>query len=109
MLRRSRSGWVGVAHRDDELRARARNRDDAVLLTNLASDELDDLAVDLVLVEVDRGQPVLRGEEVRDTPRGHVAELRERVAEVCPDRSLLILELFGAAEGLSSFSRTRSF
>ena len=40
------------------------DRDDLVLLADLARDELEDLGVDLVLVEVDRRDAVLLGEEV---------------------------------------------
>ena len=49
---------------------------------HLARDELEDLGVDLVLVEVDRGDAVLLREEARDLLVGDVAELGQRVAEV---------------------------
>src|SRR5262249_32773554 len=80
-----------IRHRHDERGAGARDRDDLVLFADLAADELDDVGLDLVLVEVDRRQPVLRREEARDLAVRDVSELRERVAEVLAGLFLLFL------------------
>ncbi len=63
------------------------------LLAHLLRDELEDVLIDLVLVEVDRGNAILRREEVGDLAVGDVAELRERRAEVLARSLLLVLRL----------------
>ncbi len=80
-----------IRHRHDERGSRARHRDDLVLLADLAADQLDDVRLDLVLIEIDRRQPVLRREEAGDLAVGDEAELGERVAQVLPGFLLLLL------------------
>ena len=82
-----------IGHRHDERRAGARDRDDLVLVADLARDELEHLLIDLVLVEVDRGHAVLRREEVGDLAVGDVAELGQRGAQVLAGLALLVLRL----------------
>jgi hypothetical protein len=82
-----------IAHSDDQGRPGARNRDDAMLLAHVARHELHHFRVDLVLVQVDGGQPVLGREEARDLAVGDVAELGQRVAEVRARLLLLLLSL----------------
>ena len=100
-----------VGHRDDQRRARARDRNDPVLVADLAGDELDHFRIDLVLVEIDRGHAVLRRKEIRDLAVGDVAELRERVAEVLARALLLVLrfpELLQADELLANEELTEA-
>jgi hypothetical protein len=83
----------GVRHGDDEGGAGTGQREDLVLFGHVLRHELEHLGVDLVLVEVDRGDAVLRREEVRHLAVGYVPELGERVAEVVPALALLVLRL----------------
>jgi hypothetical protein len=82
-----------IGHGHDERRAGARERDDLVLLADLARDELDEVGLHLVLVQVDRGDAVLGREEMGDFPVGNVAELCQGVAEVRAVLALLFLRL----------------
>ena len=82
-----------IGHRHDERRARARDGDDLVLVADVLRNELQDLLIDLVLVEVDGRDAVLRREEIGDFAVGDVAELGERRAEVLAGAPLLVLRL----------------
>ena len=82
-----------VAHRDDERGAGAVDRDDVVLLADLLRDELDDLRVDLEVVEVDRRDAVLLGEEVGELRLLDGADLDEVVADAAAGLGLLVLGL----------------
>ncbi|MDF2694966.1 MAG: hypothetical protein K0S65_3349, partial [Labilithrix sp.] len=73
--------------------AGARDRDDPVLLALLLRDELQDLGVNLVLVEIDRGDTVLLGEEVRDLLVADEPEPGQRVSQVLTRTILLVLSL----------------
>src|SRR5262249_33586608 len=62
-------------------------------VADVFGNELEDVAVDFVLVEVDRGHAVLRREEVRDLAVGDVAELGEGGPQVLAGAALLVLSL----------------
>jgi hypothetical protein len=62
-----------------------------MLFADLLADELDDFGLDFVLVEIDRRQPVLRGEKIGDLSVGDEPELREGIGKVLPGLFLLVL------------------
>ena len=62
-----------------------------MLLALILGDQLEDVGVDLVLLEIDRRNPVLLAEEIGDLGVRDVAELRQRVAEVGAGALLLFL------------------
>jgi len=70
-----------------------------VLVADVLRDEFQDLLIDLVLVEVDRRDAVLRGQKAGDLAVGDVPELRERRAQVLARAPLLILRLSEAVAG----------
>src|SRR6185295_4066476 len=65
-----------------------------MLLAHVLGDELDDLFLDVVVLQLDCRQAVLRAQKIGDLSIGDVAELRERVAEVAPALGLIRLSLF---------------
>lgn len=72
-------GWID--HRDDERRARARNRNDLVPFAHFLADHFPDIFVDLVFIEVDRLNAVLLAQEVGDLLIRDVPHAREGVAK----------------------------
>ncbi len=82
-----------IGHRHDERRSGARDRDDLVLVADVLRDELQNVLIDLVLVEVDGRDAVLRRKEIGYFAVGDVAELGERRAEVLAGSPLFVLRL----------------
>jgi hypothetical protein len=82
-------GWI--RHRDDESVARARDRNDPVALTNLRTDELQDVSIDFVFREIDRLYAILLTQEVGDLLIGDRAQSRQRVTEADVVVFLLLL------------------
>ena len=83
----------GVGHGDREHRAGARQRQHLVLPSGLGRDDLDDRRVHLEVVEVDRGNAVLPGQQARDLLVLDEAEGHERLPELAAAH-LLVIESF---------------
>jgi hypothetical protein len=75
-----------------------------VLDADVLADDLQDLAVDLELVEIDGRQAILVRQEVGDLFVVDEAEARERIPEILSG----LLLLWRSCCRLMSFSRTRS-
>ena len=70
-----------IGHRDDQRRAVAADRDDLMLLADLARHELEHARVDLDLRQVDRRQAVLLRDELSQRLVVDVTETRQRRAQ----------------------------
>jgi hypothetical protein len=70
-----------IRHRDRERAPDPPERQDEMLLRDLGRDQLQDLRVDVELVEVDRGNPVLPGQHPGELLLGHEAEVDEGVSD----------------------------
>src|SRR5262249_37293334 len=87
-----------VRHRDDQRRAVAADRNDLMLLADLARDQLQHRGVDLDLREVDRRQAVLLGDELGQSLVVNHAKARERRAQPLAGTLGLLLRLLKLLE-----------
>src|SRR5439155_7120987 len=93
-----------VAHRQDQRGAGAVHRNALVLLRHVLGHQPDDLGVDVEFLQVDGGDAVLLGEEVRELGLLDEAELGEVVADAAARLLLLLLGLLKLLEGDQVFA-----
>jgi hypothetical protein len=75
-----------------------------MLLADILGHQLDDVFLDVIVLEVDRRQPILRAQKIGDLSVRDVAELGQRVAEVATALGLIRLGLFKLLETDELFS-----
>jgi hypothetical protein len=93
-----------VAHGEDERGAGAVDRNALVLLGHFLGHELHHLHVDVEFLQIDGGNAVLLGEEVRELALLDEAELRQVVTDSAASLLLLILRLLQLLKGDEVFA-----
>ena len=74
----------GIGHRDSENGTNARERNHLVTQRRILRDELDDVGIDFVILQIDRGNPVLAGQHTGDIIVGDKAHLRQAAPQLAP-------------------------